>query len=262
MKLIAVTLVVLLSVLSSALAEQKPLSLATDQRVKVVPYNEDNVVSIKGTTFVSTQIVFGNDEAISDVQAGDATSWTVFVNKDIQNILNIKPTTAHSNTDLTVITVDHQGKRRRYYFHLLSFVNRQGAPITYALKFIYPLKEKYRMEHALNSAKQQKQAIVNSSRHPSAYNWDYSFSGSEIIVPAHVFDDGRFTYFKLRPNQLVPAIFAVDDASGDESVVNYRREGDYLVVMRVAPQFTLREGNAIVASIFNKKLIGRYEERI
>ena len=100
-----------------------------------------------------------------------------------------------------------------------------------------------------------KQVNLNDPHLPSAYHWDYSFHGSTSIMPLHVFDDGRFTYFQLRPNQALPAIFAVDSKSAEESVVNFRQEGRYLVVHRLAPQFTLRLGKHRVASIFNNRFI-------
>ncbi len=91
------------------------------------------------------------------------------------------------------------------------------------------------------------------------YNWNYRFSGSTQLAPAHVFDDGTFTYFELAKNQAVPAIFAVDDAQGKEAVVNIRRSGNYLIVQRIAPQFTLRNGG-IVTSVFNTNEITRIKQ--
>ena len=55
--------------------------------------------------------------------------------------------------------------------------------------------------------------------------------------------------------EVLPAIFAVDNKKGRESVVNFRKERGYLVVHELAPQFTLRAGKYHVASIFNRRLI-------
>ncbi len=54
---------------------------------------------------------------------------------------------------------------------------------------------------------------------------------------------------------MIPAIFAVDNRLGKEAVVNYRREGDYLIVQQLSPQFTLRADRYHVASVFNNKRI-------
>ena len=69
----------------------------------------------------------------------------------------------------------------------------------------------------------------------------------------HVFDDGTFTYLQLQPGQPVPAVFAVMNRNGKESVVNYRQDGRYLVIQQTAPQFTLRVGQDQVANIFNNR---------
>jgi type IV secretion system protein VirB9 len=98
------------------------------------------------------------------------------------------------------------------------------------------------------------EALIKHPKAPVVHNADYRFSGNKQIMPLHVFDDGRFTYFELRPNQPAPAIFAVDNKQGKEAVVNTRRQGSYLVVQRLAPQFTLRNGGT-VASVFNTREI-------
>ena len=78
------------------------------------------------------------------------------------------------------------------------------------------------------------------------YNFNYQYTGEKIIAPSKVFDDGTFTYFQfLSKNSEVPAIYSVD-SEGFESLVNYRVAGTYIVVEKVAPQYTLRNGSDIV----------------
>jgi type IV secretion system protein VirB9 len=55
-----------------------------------------------------------------------------------------------------------------------------------------------------------------------------------------VFDDGKKTFFKF--GSRVPAIFAVN-ADFTETLRNFRREGDYIVLDGAATQYTLRDGN-------------------
>lgn len=131
-----------------------------------------------------------------------------------------------------------------YYFHLYSSAETNANTSTYVVRFIYPDEEKARMLR-------EETAMLNLSKDPNAYNWHYSYSGDKTILPLHVFDDGTFTYMQLRPNQAIPAVFAVDNTRGEESVVNTRKQGDYLVIERIAPQFTLRNGQYAVVSVFN-----------
>ena len=79
-------------------------------------------------------------------------------------------------------------------------------------------------------------------------NTSYSIAegkGSEDIVPAMVFDDGRFTYFRFPGNREVPVVFHVL-GDGSETLVNARMEDDLLVVDRVSRRLMLRAGSAVV----------------
>ena len=78
-------------------------------------------------------------------------------------------------------------------------------------------------------------------------NIDYSFSGDARLKPLMVFDDGNKTFFKF--DDQVPAIFAVN-SDFSETLRNFRREGEYIVVDGTATQFTLRDGDQWIC-IFN-----------
>lgn len=254
-KIIILSLSILLSY-QAAFARENTTPLASDGRIKTVTYQKNNVIPVVGNTFITTQIIFGSNERIIDIQGGDSDAWTVNVSKVIPNVLNIKPTVLNSNTDIIVSTVDDQSKIRRYFFHLKSNKNNtQLSNQTYAIQFAYPNEERKRLLKSLDYQRLEKKAIVNASTNPKNYNWDYSFNGERSIMPLHVFDDGKFTYLQLRENQDIPAIFAVNNSKGEESVVNFRRVGDYIVIQQIAPQFTLRDGKYHVASIFNNKMI-------
>ena len=75
-------------------------------------------------------------------------------------------------------------------------------------------------------------------------------TGAREIAPIRVFDDGEFTYMQFRALTDLPAIFLVDKDK-QESVVNYRIEGPYVVIERIGSQFSLRHGNE-VACVFNR----------
>lgn len=233
-------------------AERQPIKLSSDSRIELVAYSAYNVVPVHGTTFTTTQITFGKNEYIENVQNGDLGAWTAAISKNIPNMMFVKPTAYDSHTNMTVVTNKHT-----YYFVMDS--NKEGeanqAHATYAIKFIYPEEQRTKVEKEIAEREQQKQAEISAFQNPANYNWNYSFHGDNSIMPIHVFDDGKFTYMQLQPNQVVPAVFAVNAPDGKESVVNYRQDDHYLVIQRVAPQFTLRVGQNQVASVFNDKLI-------
>lgn len=206
--------------------------------IETIPFIKNRVITINASLFNVTEIQFDSNEVIKNIQSGDMSAWIIDVDKSTPNILFIKPTIDHSNTNMTVVT-----DQRTYYFKLNSQDSRKN--LTYAIKFRYPNK------------RNESDNIVLPP--PSRdYHWDYSFHGSTAIMPLHVFDDGQFTYFQLRPGQAIPAIFAVDSRKGEESLVNFRKKDGCIVVDRLAPQFTLRSGKHYVASIFNNRLIRKY----
>lgn len=241
----------LIAGIQSGFATQKPLSYPQDSRIKRVAYSENNVVPVYGEVFTSTQLLFGSDEVVLDVEGGDKDGWVVTHQKNIPNMLFLKPTTLGSASNMTVVTNKHT-----YYFAISSNKDMEGNyRKTYAIKFVYPEDERKRLNEALRLKKREKEAIINVSKNPKAYNWAYSFNGDKTIMPLHVFDDGIFTYLELRPEQDVPAIFSVDNRQGEEALVNFSRQGNYLVIHRLAPQFTLRAGKHHVASLFNERQI-------
>ena len=78
-------------------------------------------------------------------------------------------------------------------------------------------------------------------------NIDYSFTGDTKLKPSMVFDDGKKTFFKFTGR--TPAIFAVN-SDFSETLRNFRKEGEYLVVDGTATQYTLRDGDQWIC-IFN-----------
>ena len=69
------------------------------------------------------------------------------------------------------------------------------------------------------------------------------------VKPQIVFDDGTKTYFRFAGD--VPGIFLVN-ADRTETLVNYRREGEMVVVDKTAGQWTMRNGDD-TACVFNMR---------
>ena len=244
------------AILANTYAESVPRSTNTDKRIKYVNYQDNQVVSIRATDFINTQIIFSEDEKIVNVQGGDDSAWTYHIFKLVPNVLNIKPTLPKSNTNLDVITFDSKNKQKIYRFQLVNSEEGLGLNnTTYAIKFNYPEINNLNRSLLDNMKQIQKSAIANSKMHPDDFNWYYSFSGDKRLIPSQIFDDGKFTYLKLRKNQKVPSVFSVDNPQGIESSVNIRKTDNYIIIQSVSPQLTLRNGRYLVSSIFNNKLI-------
>lgn len=233
---VAAVLIVLLA--GRAFAAQTPKAGSLDPRVTSVPYQENNVVQISATYGVSTMIIFDEQEAFETISLGDTDSWQV-VPAEKGNILFVKPIARNVATNMNVVT-----NRRIYFLELRDFAPAAGRQV-FGVRFHYPDKP---LNAALRKEAEQRASWPNiSSIDKANANIDYSFAGDTRLKPTLVFDDGKKTFFRFEGR--VPAIFAVN-SDFSETLTNFRREGEYLVVDGVSAQFTLRDGDQWVC-IFN-----------
>jgi type IV secretion system protein VirB9 len=213
-------------------AEMSPRAGKADERVRTVHYRRDDVVKVTASYGTSTMIIFGQDEKFETIALGDTEAWQAIPTK-AGNILFVKPIEKNPGTNMNVVT-----NKRIYFFSLDSMPLGKDAK-TYGVRLLYP--EEQTDAQLLNEA-QQRAAFPNIKNiDKEKVNLNYSYKGGETLKPGLVFDDGTKTFFKF--NGDVPAIFMVADIAGNETLVNGRREGEYIVVDRTAAQWTLRQGN-------------------
>jgi type IV secretion system protein VirB9 len=224
-----------------ARAEAMPRPGPKDSRIQYIPYQRDQVVSLDLSFGTSTMIVFEDDEKIETLAAGDALGFKIEPNKR-GNVLFVKPSERGASANLNVLT-----NKRQYVFFLRSDFRHPRNQI-FAVRFTYPDTV---MTQA-DLAEARKRAAEPNLRNLDVanVNSDYAYKGSPANKPSVVFDDGVKTFFRFDGN--VPAIFIVDPRR-NESLVNFRREGPYIVVDRVNYQWTLRNGEDATC-VFNQRL--------
>ena len=232
----------------AASAETAPRALKADERIRTVIFEKDNVVLLAGTMGVSTMIVFDDEETIATVAMGDSISWQAVPDQS-KHYLFIKPLERDAVTNMNVVTT-----KRIYNFVLRT--GRPGGPgAVYKLRFVYPEKD----EDARLLVKAKDMAAMPNlaalKQHPELINFDYGFKGSVLNKPGAVFDDGTKTYFRFAGD--VPGIFLVMPGAA-ETLINFRREGDIIVVDQVAAQWTLRNGEEATC-VFNRRLNNLHE---
>lgn len=226
-----------------ALAESRPQSVKTDERIRTVPFQKDNIVYLAGMMGVSTMIVFNDDEQIATVAMGDSVAWQAVPDQS-KRFLFIKPLEPGALTNMNVVT-----SKRVYNFMLSGAKPGNTREAVIKLRFAYP---EDLVDASLLAVAKQNAAMPNvraALANPGRLNYDYGYKGAVDNRPASMFDDGTKTFFQFSGD--VPAFFSVK-SDGSETLVNYRREGDYIVVDKVARQWSLRAGN-IVTCVFNMK---------
>jgi len=219
-----------------AIKEARPSQL--DHRVRVVTYLPDEVYKYTGHYRYQSSIEFAHDETIQTISMGDSTAW--MLNPSGYRLF-LKPVEQDATTNMTVIT-----NKRTYLFelHARETDDIEDKAMVFVMRFNYP------EEIEAQSTTKFLDSVPDVEEEPEKYNLKYTISGTDAIAPIRIFDDGQFTYFQFADkNADIPAFFMVDHL-GNESLINYRTRGDYIVVERVAKRFTLRHG-AFIVCVFN-----------
>ncbi len=232
-----------------AYALQKAKPIATDNRIRTFVYNPNEVYVVLGHFRYQTSIEFEKDEAIRTVSLGDSTGWQI---SPQGARIFLKPIEKDATTNMTVIT-----DKRTYFFELYAAEasDIRDENLVFTIRFIYGNNgsgnETLKIFTPEITPEKANESFKPDLSKPENYNFNYTLSGSEVISPVKVFDDGEFTFFQFRDkNGVIPAFFEVN-SEGKEALINYRMLDDYVVVERVTSQFTLRNGDEVVC-VFNE----------
>jgi type IV secretion system protein VirB9 len=224
---------------ASALQESR--AIATDSRIRTVRYSPNEVYQFVGHYTYHSIIEFESDEEIQTVSVGDSLAWLI---NPSGNRLFLKPVEQNATTNMSVLT-----NKRSYLFelHADEASDIRDPDLIFVMRFIYPQNDNNGVEFTGFEAEPD---LVGDA---DKFNFAYSLRGIDTVAPIRVFDDGEFTFFQFRNNNTeIPAIFRVDP-NGNEELINFRQRGDYVVVERVASQFTLRRGAEIVC-VYNERM--------
>ncbi len=207
-----------------------------DSRIRTRAYAENAVYSLTGHFGFQTVIEFNDDEIIENVAIGDSVSWQVTPNRR-GDVIILKPISEAPPTNMTVVT-----SLRHYFFELnaKSAADAKPGDMIYVLRFSYPKDKQAAQAAAAQAASFLEEKIETPE--DRAKNRQYSYSGAREIVPSLVFDDGKATYFRWAEGAPTPAIFLIS-RDDKESVINHGYEAGFIVVDRVAPEFSLRHGD-------------------
>ncbi len=249
-------------------AAQTPQPVGGDPQVRYAVYRPDEVTVITVQRGAVTRIVLASDEKI--LRDGTATGfpadcakaeleWCMHAEPGSNQVL-VKPKdgATHNNLELRTDKRDYS-----FRFEVANDAPKRGAPshaydnVVYRVSFRYPqaprtqqLEQLLHTASSLPKAPVDADAVIQAAR-PQPRNWRYSMQvlpGADDIVPAIVFDDGRFTYFQFPANRELPTIYYVAPA-GEEARVNFHidaHDSGLAVVERMGRRFVLRLGGATI----------------
>ena len=206
---------------------------AGDNRIRSLAYSSDQIVRILGKPGIQSTIEFATDERIENVAVGDSSAWQITPNRRA-SLLFVKPLSAHSRTNMTVVT-----DRRTYMFDLVAG-DRRTTPM-YALKFSYPNDKSAEparpAQQVAAAVTPQQQAVLTAER----LHFDWNSKGSSKLLPTRVFDDGASLYLAWGKDTPLPAILTQSE-DRKEGPVNYRMSGEYIVISPIPQNLVLRYG--------------------
>jgi type IV secretion system protein VirB9 len=257
-------------------------SLESDNRIKTMVYNENDVFRVVARNGFQTNIELGPDENIETMSIGDSIGWQI---TPAAKRIFIKPLLKSGITNLTVIT-----NRRSYQFELVATSSTANVPEqAYVVKFYYPeesignspddrTRGSIRPVSATPIPELPKSeptapaipvapvapampgdvpavpvplAALNSNT--QNYNFNYTLTGPDELAPVKIFDDGKSTFFQFKPGMASAPNLAVVTADGREVPVPTRADAEgRMIVDAVAPKFTVRDGSRLVC-VFNEQ---------
>jgi type IV secretion system protein VirB9 len=223
------------------LAEIVPLPGASDARVRVVQYADDQVYRLHGFVGYAVHIQLEEGEEYVGLGAGDAEGITVDVS---QNNVFVKPRALPIQTNFTLLT-----NRRHYHFDYTvgsATPDAAAGDVIYSLRFVYPTAHRS-ADKAGNGADAQSRKR----------NTNYWYCGHASLRPVSAFDDGVQTHIRFSQRGEVPAIF-VRNEDGSESLLNFSIDAPSgeILIHRLAPKLVLRRGRT-VGCIVNRSYEGR-----
>ncbi|MBN9055802.1 MAG: TrbG/VirB9 family P-type conjugative transfer protein [Rhizobiales bacterium] len=221
----------LLSLSALSLLAMATVTAAADPRIRYITFNNNSVVTVPAGLGVSTMIQLGSSEVIETISAGDTASWSI-VPKKGSGILFVKPLRENAETNINIVT------NQRVYALLLKGSAAADLRAAFQVRFKYPDEDVN--ARLLAAAQESAKDSLLKDLDPSRLNYDYVFKGDTSLKPRVAFDDGTHVYLEF-PDE-IPAIFVVE-GKRQESLVNLRTQGKYVVVDKIAAQFTLRAGD-------------------
>jgi type IV secretion system protein VirB9 len=232
-----------------ARAELTPTKGLTDSRVRIVPFDAEQVIKLKGFVGYQIHFQFADGETFVNLAAGDNKALDVGYEA---NHLVLKPLAEKVATNITVIT-----NRHVYQFDYSASAERPDpsrGDVIYSLRFIYPQEEAKRAADALEAERTNAKLSNAEKGVVRTLNANYWGCGADAIRPVYAVDDGVQTRLRFSAHAEFPTLYVKNDDES-ESLVNFTVENDEVVIHRVARSFVLRRGR-LVSCLQNRAFDG------
>lgn len=188
-----------------AAASAPSASAAADPRLLTLPYDPARVFRLNIAPRYQLTVIFSSGEHVENVAIGDSEAWQATLNNQ-GDALFLKALRTGGPTNMTVIT------DARVYSFELNPAFAPGPDTPFTVRFTYA-----------------DSAAVPAAPVPQPGIGRYRLGGARPLRPAAISDDGVRTTIEWRPQQILPAVFAIDER-GDEILLDGNmRDGRYVI---------------------------------
>lgn len=219
-----------------------------DTRLAVYAWNPDQVFPVLARAGMYTVLAFEPGERVQGLYLSDTAKWQSHVAGDKRHVF-IRPfadTAAGTFNSGTVITdrrvyqlvLESRGEKERWHQRVSWYI--PGAA--------FDELEAAQTAREGRAASPTAAAVEADADSPTRVDiakssFDYEIDGEVEFRPVSVFDDGRFTWFRMpAASQVSPALFAVD-AKGDSELAAYVPIEGWFKATRTAPGWLLKIGD-------------------
>lgn len=222
------------------------------QVVQQYAYRTDAIYAVNTGLGITTQIVLSPDDRVLEYSTGFSNGWDI---SRRGSAFYLRPRSEDVDTDMLVRT-----ETRSYIFELRvvatdwkTLAEARGKGVQYKIAFSYPGAAVPSASRPVAQGNRGESPDAGSTPGNRNFTYDYaSVRGTpEWLIPASVYDDGRFTYVRMRdaaryPTGNFPAVFMRESERGPDAVVNTTVRADTIVVHGTYPYLVLRQGDAVI----------------
>ncbi len=222
-----------------------------DTRLAVYAWNPDQVFPVLARAGMYSVLAFEPGERVQGLYLSDTARWQHHVAGDKRHVF-IRPFEAGAFNSGTVITdrrvyqlvLESRGEKERWHQRVSWYI--PGAAFD-ELEAALQVREGRAPSMMGGGAAEAVASVADASPTKvdlARSSFDYAIEGNAEFRPASVFDDGRFTWFRMpKGAQVSPALFAVDAKGETELAAYVLVEGDWFKATRTAPGWRLLLGD-------------------
>ena len=209
-----------------------------------IDYEENNTYKIRTRIAMTSTMIF--PQKIKNFVLGDNVGFEVLELPNSQNTIAIRPKLIGVDTSLAVFTED--GKLYSFYVFSTDFKSWKNPHLVIFIKDKRTIVEKnkdpffdeyFYVEEGINKLRVKKKEVYKRYKVKAKKQ-------NTWLVPEEIFSDNNYTFFKYDKDRYpqIPSIYTVVDKQ--DSPIETRVIGDFVIAETVADKFTVRIGEAYV----------------